>query len=741
MSFGSFKNRIAQAAAKVEETAEQVASEAGQAVSDAAAQATQMAQGALQAPLSGWADKVGTAAALLGSGAGLGASLSGGGSTTPEVPMKVSVQIGGKELDPKKAFVERIQTRHAVNEIPSATVVLSVPQAAADDYADLDHLISTCKVGQAAMLKVDQLKVFDGVVGAVQVLAGEGGRRVKVRLKHKLQMLKATPRSRVWKAQQDAALVREVLGEYQVHASPVTLSEGEPVQRFQWNCSDWLLVRALLGQHGAWLWPQADGSVKIQPPQMGDSHHRIAATPGPGGVVVLDAEWDYSGLSQPKSASLQSWDLSKQAVVKKAAKAKSLGQGGLAPGEVKALGGEAHALLTGQWDGTIQQAAADGWLAAQHAQAVRVRLTVAGCMAYQVGDTVALEGFGSHLNGQAVVTQVEYQCDVSGRVGKTVIGVGLDEEAASAPSLPVPTGMVIGQVAKFQADPKGKWNRLPVKIPVLGEEVIWARMGHVYASKESGVTFYPEAGDEVALGFVGGDPVIVASLHNPKLTAAIEPSAKNAKKGLVLRHEGQRVELSFDRDKHTTTFELGADKKPEQHLLVDKDKGVTLNGLKGDIKLELKEGGVAWTAKQKIVLKADEQITATGKTGVTLDSDKDVTLEAKAKLVGKGKVGVHVSSEEGKLDLTPEKAALTANQSSVTGEMTVKIQGNESVSVKGAKVDVNGEAEVAIAGAKVSVKGQAEASVEAVEVKVAGQMTDVGGAGITNVKGSLVNLG
>ncbi|MEA0988986.1 contractile injection system protein, VgrG/Pvc8 family [Pseudomonas aeruginosa] len=738
MSFGSFKSRIAQAAAKVEETAETAASEA---VSDVAAQATQGLSGALDTSLSGWADKVGDAAALLGTGSSLSKQLPGGKDTMPEAPVKVSVQIGGKEVDPKKAFVERIQTRHAVNEIPSATVVLSIPQAAADDYAELDHLISTCKVGEPAVVKVDQLKVFDGVVGAVQVTASEGGRRVKVRLKHKLQLLKATQRSRVWKAQQDAALVRAVLGEHQVRASTVSLSEGEAVQRFQWNCSDWQLVRALLGQHGAWLWPLADGSVKIQPPQAGGARHRIAATPGLGGVTVLDAEWDYSGLNQPKTVSLQSWDLSKQTVAKKTAKAKSLGQGGLAPGEVKALGCQGQALVTGQWDGTIQQAAADGWLAAQHAQAVKVRLTVAGCKAYQVGDTLALEGFGSHLNGQGLVTQVEYQCDVSGRVGKTVVGVGLDEEAATAPSLPMPSGLVIGQVAKFQADPKGKWNRLPVKIPVLGEEVVWARMGHVYASKESGVTFYPEAGDEVALGFVGWDPVIMASLHNPKLTAAIEPSAKNAKKGVVLRHEGQRVELSFDRDKHTATFELGGDKKPEQHLLVDKEKGVTVLGEKGDIKLELKAGGVAWTTKKKIEFKAEEQVTVAAKTGVSVSSDKDVSVEAKAKLVGKGKASVQFASEEGKLDLTPEKASLSANQTSVTGEMTVKLQGNESLNVKGAKVGITGEAEVAIEGAKVAVKGQAEASVEAAEVKVAGQMTDVGGAGITNVKGSLVNLG
>jgi len=49
---------------------------------------------------------------------------------------------------------------------------------------------------------------------------------------------------------------------------------------------------------------------------------------------------------------------------------------------------------------------------------------------------------------------------------------------------------------------------------------------------------------------------------------------------------------------------------------------------------------------------------------------------------------------------------------------------------------------VTVSGAKVGIKGEGEASLESdAAVKVAGQMTDVGGAGITSVKGSMVNLG
>lgn len=671
-----------------------------------------------------------------------GGKMPGSGSqNTADTPLDVIVQIGGKTADPKTVFVERLQTRHAVNEIPSATVVFSVPQSAPGDYSALDHLMSFCKVGQPAVVKVGKLTVFEGVVGAVQVNAGASERRVNVRLKHKLQALKSTQHCRVWKPQQDAALIRDVLKEHHITKNTVTLSEHSPVQRFQWNCPDWQFIRALLGLHGAWLWPHADGSVKIQAPQSDGTSHRISAVPAPGGAVLLDAEWRYSGLNQSKTVTQQSWDLSKQAAMKKTAKAKYPGHGGLAPAEVSALGSESSALLMGQWDDAGQQAAADSWQALQQAQAVRAQFTIAGCSACQVGDTVSLEKFGAHLNGQSVVTRVEYFCDVSTRMGKTIIGVGLDEDAASVPPLPVPSGLVMGLVAAFKADPKGKWNRLPVTIPALGKEILWARVGHLYASKESGVTFYPEEGDEVALGFTGGDPVIVASLHNPKRVAAIEPSAKNTKKGIVLRHEGNRAELSFDRDKHTMLWALGADKTPEQQMTIDKEKGVVVANQKGDVKFEVKAGGVDWTTKQKIALTADEQVTMTGKTGVMMSSDKDVSLEAKAHLNGQGKTGVQMACGNEKLALTPEKASLSAGQIEITGDMTVKIQGKESVSAQGAKVNLSGDAEVAIAGARVAVKGSAEVVVQGAEVKVTGQVTDVGGTGVTSVKGSMVNLG
>ncbi|MDM1819042.1 phage baseplate assembly protein V, partial [Serratia ureilytica] len=338
--------------------------------------------------------------------------------------------------------------------------------------------------------------------------------------------------------------------------------------------------------------------------------------------------------------------------------------------------------------------------------------------------------------------QVEFNCDLNARQGRTIIGVGLDEAAASAPPLVTPSGLMVTKVAPYRTDPRGKsWNRLPVTVPVLGAEILWARMGHVYASDNSGVTFYPEAGDEVVLGFVGDMPVIMASLHNPKRKAAIDPDEKNAKKGMVLRHQGQRMELSFHHGSGEAVLALGEDKKPEQQFVIDKAKGVAISSLKGDLRADVKAGGAAVATKKDIALMTDEQLLFTGKKGVKLTSNMNMTLAAQEKLTGQGKTGVHMESGEGKLALSPESADLSAVQTNVAGKVGVKVQGKEAVDIAGMSIEVKASGKAAVSGPRVTVNGTADVGIKAPRVKVDGDMTELGGAGITQVKGSMINLG
>lgn len=710
----------------------------------------ELTQGAENAVKEGWSDKLGAAADLPGKLTGVADKISGG-SAHALVPLAVSVLVGGKELDAKTVFIEGIQTRMAVNEIPSATVTISLPQSAPEDYAPLDALLNQCKVGGVAQLKLDKLTVFDGVVGALRVTRSEGVCRISLRFKHLLQGLKATSRSRVWKAQQDAALVQQVLKEHNIKVGTVTLAEGKPVQRVQWKCSDWHFLRALTGEHGAWFWVQMDGTVKVQPPAMGGKTHQVSAKNSAAGIMVLNAEWGFSCLQQPKGVGTQSWNMDEQAPHKNTAKKITLGSGALAPDAIKALGLESDMLLTGQRDSTIQQGTADGLLLTQHAQAVRVRLTLAGCQPFQPGDTVSLDGFGTHLNGQGLVTQVEFQCDKNSRMGQTIVGVGLDDEAALFPEMPVPEGQVNGIVADFAVDPESGRNRIAVKVPLLGTESLWARMGHLYATKEAGVTFYPEVGDEVGLAWIGSDPLIDSRLHNPKRKAPFEPSKDNLRKGILLRHEAKRAEWRVDVKTPTMTVELGNDKDPEQHLTVHEEQGTKLISKKGDFTVELKEGLVDFKAKKHFSLDVEDKVIVKAKQNVTVNTDENMALEAKKNQVIKGDVKVEVASTETKLDMDKEAAKLTALNVTLTGTKTAVVKSDKDTTLEGlnttvkgtTKVEVSSTAgEVDVKGGKLKLSGTEEASLSSpAKATVSASDCEIGGSGITAIKGSTIKLG
>ncbi|MGP3284204.1 phage baseplate assembly protein V [Serratia bockelmannii] len=674
---------------------------------------------------------------------------SGAGAIERSV-VSVTLRVGSKidkddeHISPK--FVQQVHIRHAVNELPTATLKLSKPTVATNNYKELNKLLYQFDIGQPASISVTlnagkglkELEMFHGVVAAVTVNSSQV---ITVKLKSRLQGLKASTHSLIWAEQGDAKLVRSVLAKHNIpleQPAHIELPINKPVQRVQWNCSDWHFLRAILGLQGAWLWPMSNGSLRVHPPRLGKTKHTLSAN----SPTLLDIEWHHSGLNLPEALTTKSWDLTQQAVVVKNATAPRLGDKSLSPTVVKPLGRASEYVLTGHWDAQWQEATANSLFTAKRAMALRVHLTLLGALPCQVGDSVVLNDFSALLNGEGIVTQVEFSHDVKGQTDRTIISVGLDEEAAMAPPLPVPSGLMIGRVAPYQNDPRGvAWNRLPVKVPGLGAQVIWARMGHVYASDNSGVTFYPEAGDEVTLGFVGQDPVIVASLHNPKRKAAIEPDAQNAQKGMVLRHGDQLIALRFDRDKAVAALSLGGDKKPEQHLVIDKEKGLYFVGKKGNVAVEMQAGGGTITTKKKLVLSTEDHLMLSGKAGVTATSDKNVNLEAKENLTGQGKACVQMASGTGELMLTPQQASLSAGSTNVTGEKEVSVHGKEKVKVSSNAVDLTAKDILASATESVTVKAVNKLAMNAAHVAVEGQQTDVGGGGATHVKGMSINLG
>ncbi|HHV7521214.1 TPA: phage baseplate assembly protein V [Burkholderia orbicola] len=647
------------------------------------------------------------------------------------VPVEIKVGAEGHTL--QDVNVERVTVRWAVNEIPSATLEL----AWRGDYLALDGLATSCAVNQPIEIWAGELRLAKSVVGATRIEGRRGSCRAWLRLKSPLQGLKVRVRSRVFTNMTDRQILKTILDEHGLSVSVDSdCMSGRHDQRVQWNCADWTFMRGLTGLHGVWLWPHSSGRVRIGLPGFGGKSHRLSALTQ--ALKVQSVTWEKTGLTLPQNLSLEGWAINDQKSERRWAVACPVGEGGLDPRRIQTLtkGALAECRLANPQvqDPALLQAGANALLLAQHAQALRVDVTMDGIQDIEPGDTVELADFGDGLSGRGIITAIEYELDGTAPLGKTTLSVGLDEAAAQPTALPVPVGLLMGKVAPFKVDQRAGWHRLPVTVPLLGNETLWARLASPYASDGSGICFYPEQDDEVALGFVGGDPVILGSVHNPKQKAPFEPDAENGTKAIVLRDRKQKQALTFDRDKHEMRWyidDVGKEKLPAQGVVLDMHKGIATTSREGDVTVLVEEGQGRWEAKAGLHLGTSGTLEAIGSKGIQARSDEDVHLDAGMELIGTGKKKLGLSSEASRLELAPIGVALTGTEVKLEAETDVIIKADNKVDVHGVDaVSVMAETTKITGANQVSVKSSIETVVNGGWVKVSGDQVRVEAAEI-----------
>lgn len=191
----------------------------------------------------------------------------------------------------------------------------------------------------------------------------------------------------------------------------------------------------------------------------------------------------------------------------------------------------------------------------------------------------------------------------------------------------------------------------------------WIRMTTPYASKQFGIYFMPEVGDEVIVlkghGHSPQSMLIIGAVHNGKLKTKIEPDGKNLIKEIRTK-SGNSIVFDDKGGKESITIEC-----VDEALQIKfdaKEKLISIHSSK-DIKLE-SEKLIELTTK-------DVNVKASGK--VTIKADKDVLVDA----------GGNVTIK-------------SAKDVIVKGGMNVKIKG-------GTKVDIAGGAMVVIKGGMVKI--------------------------------------
>ncbi|MDA8481215.1 phage baseplate assembly protein V [Citrobacter sp. Awk 4] len=471
-------------------------------------------------------------------------------------PVPSIILLAGETRQPLVAFKpERLDTQHKVNAIPGASVVLSRVQGGQGD-AVYEEELTLCGAGQRMDVllldKEERQLIFRGVVVEQRLQIRREYVEMVLTLRHDLQRLQGTHRSQVFEQQTDAMVAGNMfLGE----AIPVAGIAGMDIlhdQLVQCRCSDWQFLRSRLNANGVWLYPAPEGVSIFSPVLSPVPVHTLRRRTSDiqGDVLIEDSHWCFSEQYQPATLTVSSWDAQIQ-------------NNDIFPAHPVPMGNQAfnstsgHCLNLTSWAFNystplgMEQTAQLANSLLMNLQAARAtgEFRLDGGGHYRLGDTLALEGYGTTMDGYGIVTGIRQS--ISKESGwRSTLSLGVNEVLRDMNIIPRISGLHIGVVSAFMSDPSGM-NRLRVKIPMLGEsnQELWARLATPYASALSGFCFYPNEGDEVVIGFFDENPcypVIIGSMHNPLNPAPVMPSQENTVKTLVVNHAGQKCELMFN---------------------------------------------------------------------------------------------------------------------------------------------------------------------------------------------------
>ncbi len=355
-------------------------------------------------------------------------------------------------------------------------------------------------------------------------------------------------------------------------------------------------------------------------------------------------------------------------------------------------------------------------LAAEHARAqakvslrsgqgqYRLIETASNCVSLCAGTTIELADSPPGGGDKFIITRISHAASTGHDSGTDYSNQFecIPATAEIAPEAPAPQsvyGNLAATVVESEYDvasPNRSYGMVKVAFPWDPKtKSPWLQVAQIFGSggKESGAWFLPQKGDDVLVGFLGGDtrrPVIVGVMHNgkdkgPKFThgdgdftrigiktpvghelSFCDSGGKKVKKEVYLESAG-----NFDR--HVQENET---------VQVDKDNEVDI---KGDQKLIIGKG-------QDVDIKADQKV----KVG------KKITIEA----------GTSIELKVGSNKITID---------------------NSGVKIEGMNVEAKAKMEAKIEGLNVTASAK-------VNAKIDGTMSELSGKAMTTVKGAMVMI-
>ena len=545
-------------------------------------------------------------------------------------------KVDGKDVD-CSAMLISVETSCPVGRIAQARIVLQDnPRLLGELDADSFPIGSRVEISLGR--GDDGTPVFSGIVTDRSLQWDEEGAKVTVTALHEAFRMTLERRFRCHEDQKDSDIIETIVGEYGLQAD-VTATTAKFEKIVQYNCTDWDFINMRAEAAGLVLSTTPEGVIAHAPDLSAEPVMTITSS-----LSLIRLQMGVSGRDRFKSVSAEAWNYASRALdtAEEDATGSDTGQGvdktaDLATG----IGNEARMLrlLSGQaTPDAMQQMAA--------AQALRTGLSRITGKVSALGyagvwplDMVRLEGVGKRFEGETLVSTVIQSYSRKG--WETTLGLGLEDipfhtrfrdiDSPGADGVASWThGLQSALVEAIEGDPQGE-ERIRVKLMGSDTAAIWARVAIPYAGDGRGLVFMPEIGDEVIVGFMGGNPseaVVLGSLHGSAAPPPCEKSDDNDIKTIVTR-EGVRIEFD-DKKKHIVIETPGGN----SITVSDDEKAVLVNDQNGN-KLTLSSDGIVLDSAKDVAVKAKGDVNIEG---------TNVNLKANAQLAAKGSAGAEISS-------------------------------------------------------------------------------------------------
>nr|MDT0658169.1 VgrG-related protein [Micromonospora sp. DSM 115978] len=304
-----------------------------------------------------------------------------------------------------------------------------------------------------------------------------------------------------------------------------------------------------------------------------------------------------------------------------------------------------------------------------------------GNVKLRAGTAVALANVGEPFQGKYVLTSTRHLFSeqagyttaftVSGRSDRSLYGLTGGSGGSGDGSGPVAGGLVPAVVSDVK-DPR-KLGRVRLTLPWLDGQYTtgWARVAQAGAGRDRGTMIVPEVGDEVLVGFTGGNldaAYVLGGLHNgkdapPKLAAdPVDGSSGAVVVRALVSRTGHRLEL------------IETPSGPDGILLASGDGKFTLRlDRKGRLVEIVSDGKVTVTAKDGVTVDAGTGPLELSGQKVTVKSKSDIGIEGTGQVSVKGTAGASVEGATVK----------------VAGQGSTEVTASGSVTVRGSLVRIN----------------------------------------------------